>query len=226
MDWVEAQSLKKYLASHLGESFKLVELANNFKEMVTRLHSNHIAHGDLQHGNIMVKDDGNIVLVDYDSMYVPTLSGYSDDIKGLAGYQHPSRWENNQVSEKIDYFSELIIYTSLLTLSKFPNLWNEFNLENTETLLFSSEDISSKGTSRIFQILDTHQDLQPLSSKIKDFLNRNSIEDLEPLEKVIIDPKKELIESLSGEWSDNGYVKNVQTSEDLEKIAKEVSKLW
>ena len=226
MDWVEAQSLKKYLSSHLTESAKLVELANRFKEMVIKFHSHHIAHGDLQHGNIMVKDDGNIVLVDYDSMYVPALSGYADDIKGLAGYQHPSRWKNKTISEKIDYFSELIIYTSLMALSKFPNLWNELNLEDTETLLFSAEDISSKGNSKIFQILDNHQELRPLSTKIKEFLDKGSIDELEPLETAVTDTKKALVESLANEWGDNGYVKQVQTPEDLRKIAKEISKLW
>lgn len=226
MDWVEAHSLKKYLSSHITKSSKLVELANRFREMVIKLHSHHIAHGDLQHGNIMVKDDGNIVLVDYDSMYVPALAGYSDIIKGLAGYQHPARWENKNISEKIDYFSEIIIYTSLIALSKLPYLWDELHLEDTETLLFSSEDIASKGTSRIFQILDTHQDLKPLSSKIKDFLNRNSIEELEPLEKVLIDSKTELIDNLSKEWGDNGYVKKTQTKEDLNKVADEIARLW
>lgn len=226
MDWVNAHPLKKFISKHISNPSSLISLANNFKQMFMDFHANHIAHGDLQHGNIMVKDDGNIVLVDYDSIYVPALSGYSDDIKGLAGYQHPSRWKNKTISEKIDYFSELIIYTSLMALSKFPYLWNELNLEDTETLLFSAEDISSKGNSKIFQILDNHQELRPLSTKIKEFLDKDNIDELEPLETAVIDPKKTLVESLANEWGDNGYVKQVQTPEDLRKIAKEISKLW
>lgn len=226
MDWVEAQSLKKYISYHLSEPSKLKQLADNFKRMVCEFHTHHIAHGDLQHGNILVKEDGNIVLVDYDSMYVPSLSGYPDDIKGLAGYQHPARWKNKNVSEKIDYFSELVIFTSLMALSKFPKLWNDLNLEDTETLIFSAEDISSKGNSKIFQILESNQELKPLSSKIKEFLSKDNINDLVPLENAVADPTKELVVNLSNQWEDNGYVKKEQKQEDIDKITKEISKLW
>lgn len=226
MDWVDALPLKKYISVNITNSTKLLDLANQFKKMVGNFHVHHIAHGDLQHGNIMVKDNGAVVLVDYDSMYVPSLSGYSDDIKGVPGYQHPSRWKNNVVTEKIDYFSEIIIYTSLLTLSKFPYLWAKLNLDNTETLLFSAEDISSKGTSGIFQILDKDPDLKPLSSKIKHFLHQDDIDCLEPLEKAIIDPKEELIAELAEEWKDNGYSKKVQTLDDYKNTVNEISKLW
>ena len=71
----------------------------------------------MQHGNIMVKDGGQLVLVDYDSMYVPALDGWDEEIKGLQGYQHEARWKNKKLAPKADYFSELIIYLSLLGLS-------------------------------------------------------------------------------------------------------------
>ena len=226
MDWINAKPLKKYISDNIAEPSLIFELAITFKDMVADLHTHNIAHGDLQHGNILVKDDGKIVLVDYDSMYVPSLSGYSDNIKGLAGYQHPSRWTNTTLSEKIDFFSELIIYTSLIALSKMPRLWTEFNLEDTETLLFSAEDISSKGDSRIFQILDNNEGLKPLSSKIKEFLEIDNIDLLEPLEKVIVNSKKELLSNLSEEWKDNGYIKKTQTQKDINEIVRDISKTW
>ena len=137
MDWVDAQSLKKFLAEHIKESNVINEIAENFKKMVADLHTNHFSHGDLQHGNIMIKSDHSLVLVDYDSMYVPELKGMPDEIKGLVGYQHEARWKNKLVSEKADYFSELVIYLSLKALAKIPSLWNDLNMEDTETLLFS-----------------------------------------------------------------------------------------
>lgn len=226
MDWVNAKILKKYIADNIRNPSKIDSLANSFKNMVVNLHSKHFAHGDLQHGNILVKEDGNIVLVDYDSMYVPALSGFSDDIKGLAGYQHPARQNNKTINEKVDYFSELIIYTSLLALSKLPNLWYELNLENTETLLFTAEDISSKGCSEIFQILESNQDLQPLSIKIKDFLGRTNINALEPLENVIIDRQKKIVDNLADKWKDNGYREKKQTQKDLSNLADDISGRW
>ena len=226
MDWVNAKTLKGYISDHINDSSALRRLAERFKDMVSDLHKHHLAHGDLQHGNIMVRDDGSLVLVDYDSMYAPALDGFSDDIKGLAGYQHPGRWKNCTLNETIDYFSELVIYTSILAIAKYPNLWRELNLENTETMLFSSEDISSKGTSSIFSKLDRDPELRLLSERVKEYLHSDSIVDLKPLEKAIVDPKEEMLKGLSKKWKDNGYRKNVQTEEDFKSTADSISKRW
>lgn len=226
MEWVNAKTLKKYIADNIYQPSKILDLANSFKNMVSDLHSHHLAHGDLQHGNILVKEDGSIRLVDYDSMYVPALSGYSDDIKGLAGYQHPSRWNNKKISETIDYFSELIIYTSLLALSKIPNLWYDLNIENTETLIFTAEDILSKGKSKIFQILDNNYDLQPLSIKIKEFIDKDCLDDLKPLEVVVIDQQKAIVDNIAEKWGNNGYKKKIQTQKDYSEMANDISERW
>lgn len=226
MDWVDAKPLKKYLADNIYQQQKIRALTKAFKDMVADLHAHHLAHGDLQHGNILVKEDGKIVLVDYDSIYTPDLKNFPDDIKGLVGYQHPARWKNNTLSEKLDYFSELIIYTSLLVLSKYPNLWFDLDMENTETLLFSAEDISSNGNSRIFQFLEGDEELKPLLLKIKDFLKTSTIDDLEPLEEVLIKPETVLTERLSRLWEDNGYKKGNSLEEKVRVTSENISKRW
>ena len=203
MDWVEAKSLKKFLAEHIRESNVINEIAENFKRMVADLHANHFSHGDLQHGNIMVKNDRSLVLVDYDSMYVPDLKGMPDEIKGLVGYQHESRWKNKDVSEKADYFSELVIYLSLKALARMPSLWNDLNMEDTETLLFSGEDIQSHGSSTIFKVLKTDSELAPLVDKLCEFMSMPSIKDLSPLEEAVVSKS----DSIAGKWrKGNGYV--------------------
>lgn len=202
MDWVEAKSLKEFLSEHITEATTINEVAENFKKMVADLHANQFSHGDLQHGNIMVKPDYSLVLVDYDSMYVPDLKGMPDEIKGLVGYQHEARWQNKNVSKKADYFSELVIYISLKALVKMPSLWRDLNMEETETLLFSGEDIQSHGTSIIFQILRTDSELVPLVDKLCEFMAKSSIEDLCPLEEAVISTS----DSISAKWkTGNGY---------------------
>lgn len=122
MDWVEAKPLKGYIEEHLFDADSLYRLANNFLSMTQQLHEHSVSHGDLQHGNIMVKSDGGLVLVDYDSMYVPKLEGWTDEISGLPGYQHPARWTNKYLTPKADYFSEMVIYTSIVALTELPQL--------------------------------------------------------------------------------------------------------
>lgn len=201
MDWVNAKPLKTYISEHIQDSSCLKTLASKFAKMVEDLHAHNLSHGDLQHGNIMVKDDGSLVLVDYDSMYVSDLDGWTDEISGLAGYQHPGRWTNKFLSPKADYFSELIIYTSIQALAERPFLWKDLMMADTDTMLFSAEDIKSKGASPIFAILESTSTCNYLSKKIKEFLSKNTIEELEPLEEVIISP----LDKLGKQWEDNGY---------------------
>ena len=223
MEWVDAKTLKGYISAHINDSSALKKLAESFKNMVADLHKHRLAHGDLQHGNIMVRDDGSLVLVDYDSMYAPELDGFTDDIKGLAGYQHPARWKNRSLNEKIDYFSEIVIYTSILALAKHPNLWNELNLEDTETMLFSFEDITSKGASSIFSKLENDSELKVLSDRIKEFLRKDSIDELSPLEHSVVDPITDTISHLTGKWADSGYHRK---QPEYRETAEDISKLW
>ena len=242
MDWVEAKSLKKFLSEHITDATTINKIAENFKQMVADLHANHFSHGDLQHGNIMVKPDYSLVLVDYDSMYVPELKGMPDEIKGLVGYQHEARWKNKQVSEKADYFSELVIYTSLKALAKMPSLWNDLNMDDTETLLFSGEDIKSKGSSNIFRLLKTDSELTPLVDKLCEFMGESSIEDLIPLEDAVVsigeristkwgkgngytpkNPEVDEPDSIEVKWvSGNGYVKP-DMQEECRKLSSSIS---
>jgi len=219
MDWVNAKPLKKYIAEHLGDSSCINTLAKAFADMVKDLHTHNISHGDLQHGNIMVKDDGSLVLVDYDSMYVPELQGWTDEISGLAGYQHPARWKNKKLTPKADFFSELAIYTSLKALAELPDLWNDLDMEDTDTMLFSAEDIKSGGTTPIFTILESTSSCQNLSTKMKDFLGRESIEDLAPLEEAVVSD----VDRLSDQWQDNGY--QTSSAYDKEEVSQ-ISNRW
>ena len=217
MDWVNAKPLKTYISEHIHDSSCLNSLADKFAQMVKELHIHHLSHGDLQHGNIMVKDDGCLILVDYDSMYVPELDGWTDEISGLAGYQHPGRWRNKYLSPKADYFSELVIYTSIKALAEIPSLWKDLMMADTDTMLFSAEDIKSGGANPIFKVLEHTNTCNFLSTNIKEFLSKRSIEELEPLENVIISP----LDKLSEQWKDNGYQLSLAYNEsDVKNIRK------
>ena len=163
--------------------------------------------------------------MDYDSIYVPALKGYKDEIKGLAGYQHPARWTNQLASEKVDYFSELIIYTSIIALSYFPSLWDELKIKDTETLLFSADDIKSRGTSKIFSKLDSHPELKPLSEAIKKALESNNLNDLLPLEDAIIPATKKIADGVRGKWNNQPKVERPEFTPDTTSTRAKWNKL-
>ena len=229
MDWVDALPLKKYIEKHISEKQTILKLAEAFKDMVASLHQHHISHGDLQHGNILVKADGSIILVDYDSLYVPSLQGEADEVKGLVGYQHPARWSNKYITEKADYFSELVIYLSIVAFAENPELFEELMVADSETLLFSKEDIDSKGSSAIFSRLLPHPTLGPMIKQLKDFLREKDICNLIPLEEAIIDKETRHIEKITKGIEDkwkmgNGYNPTKKEQGQIARITTSVVK--
>lgn len=119
MEWVDGINFKRFVANNIKNPIHIRNFAENFLEMVKILHQNNVSHGDLQHGNIMVRKNGDICLVDYDSLYVPRLINEKDSIKGLPGYQHPNRNKLTQLSPKSDYFQNLLFtYHCLLSQKK------------------------------------------------------------------------------------------------------------
>lgn len=186
MKWIDGKNLKKYICIHKNDKDKLKNLANNFVKMITTLHKYHISHGDLQHGNILVDDNDNLFLIDYDSVYVPELQGEADIIKGLKGYQHPKRVDNLLANEKVDYFSELIIYLSILAIAEKSSFVEKYQVEDSEQLLFSFEDFKDLENSQVYADLKQLGGFFPILLKILlDYLDEDDICNLKPFTTLV-----------------------------------------
>lgn len=186
MRWIEGKNLKQYICANRNDKKKIKNLANNFVKMITTLHKYHISHGDLQHGNILIDDNDNLFLIDYDSVYVPELQGEADIIKGLKGYQHPKRGDNLLANEKVDYFSELIIYLSILAIAEKSSLVEKYQVEDTEQLLFSFEDFKDLENSQVYVDLMQLGGLFSILLKIlSDYLDEDDICNLEPFTTLV-----------------------------------------
>ena len=191
MEWAEGVTLCQFIKSNLHAPEVLSKAASKFAKMVETLHAHQISHGDLQDGNILLKRNGTeveIKLIDYDSLFVPALQGHPDTIVGLAEYQHPSRIAGGgTANEKVDYFSELVVYLSLIALAEKPNLWGQFGQRSEKGLLFVVEDFKNPDQSDIFRELDKlSSDVKLLASKLKGYCEKSSIDQLEPLETLLL----------------------------------------
>jgi serine/threonine protein kinase len=190
MEWLEGRLLKEYLEDNLSNKSKLTKLAHDFLEMCKTLRENKISHGDLQEGNILIDRNGNIKLVDYDSICIPEIEGQKELVTGLKGYQHPSRFKAGKASLKADYFSELVISLSIFALSENSNLWNKYQMKDTQYLLFTETDFEDFANSEIYN------DLQKLSNSIKSltrilnsYLSENNYLNLTSFEHYLKAPK-------------------------------------
>jgi serine/threonine protein kinase len=143
MTWVEGETLFERVQSHCrsGDRTALWQAAQKWPALVAELSQQQIAHGDLQHANIMVTPDGEIKLVDYDGMCVPALIGADCLETGTPPYQHPLRSLNARLSARLDDFSALVIYVALHALAHDPALWEKYiEKPRNDKLLFREDD--------------------------------------------------------------------------------------
>ena len=73
------------------EIHSLGHLATQFEGTVPELRKLQMAHGDLQHGNMVVTPARELKLIDYDGMYVLGMPVGRSHEKGHVNYQHPQR---------------------------------------------------------------------------------------------------------------------------------------
>jgi hypothetical protein len=149
MRWAKGDLLHTHVEKHLGNPFVIEGLREQWVRLVRDLESAQVAHGDLQHGNILVRG-GSIQLVDYDGMWVPALKGRNATETGHRAYQHPER-SGQDYGQEIDRFSALVVYLSLAALERDVTLWERFH--TGDNLIFVREDFLQVGRSPVWEHL-------------------------------------------------------------------------
>jgi len=168
MAWIAGKQLHQYIEDHLRHSQRLEHLAIQWRGVVAGLCGAHMAHGDLQHGNILVDGHDQIHLVDYDGFFIPALHTQPPGERGHPNYQHPERQQHGYYAANADAFSALVIYVSLLALRTEPDLWS---LHTGENLLFKADDFLQPGRTPVWQRLQGSFDpeVQRLTATLKHF---------------------------------------------------------
>lgn len=148
MRWATGQPLGRWVEENLHNSGALRTLCATLTALLARLEAKNISHGDWQHDNLLVSEEGwHATLVDYDGMYVPELAGRPAPELGHANYQHPARTLEH-FGPGLDRFACLSIQTSLLALAHDPGLWARFS--DGESLLFKKTDYVDPANSPAF----------------------------------------------------------------------------
>lgn len=176
--WIEGDELGDFVGKQIqgGSTASLEKLAKNWRGVLADLRGAGIAHGDLQHRNVKVEGDLGIRLIDYDAMFIPPLKGGVNSEIGHPNFEHPTyhfdangnlRPKARPYDEKMDHFSSLVVYTSLVALSKHPGLWARFH--NDDNLIFEGRrDFLHPETSPVFAELlgSPHVEVRQLATKL------------------------------------------------------------
>ena len=158
MDFVQGLDLIDYLAKcvQLPAYRRLLDdLAQKFRKMCQDLRNANISHGDLSGTNIRVLDNGDIRLIDYDSICIPQRVGKVYSTDGTDAYNHRQR-KGVTMQLNTDYFPEMVIYATIIILRENPQLWSKYVQEsgmNDGGMLFTStmlKDVSSFKNSNLY----------------------------------------------------------------------------
>jgi serine/threonine protein kinase len=156
MEWVDGIAINDYVTGNISNRDALTGLQEKILAAAESLTANHIGHGDLQAGNMLITStDHQLKLIDYDSLYVPALKGQPSYERGRPEYQHPQRAQTD-FNETMDWFSVWVMLTALQAVKVDASLWKPvyqggFNTE--ENFLFVAEDFIRPEQSRLFKVL-------------------------------------------------------------------------
>lgn len=221
MDWVEGETLINYVKHHRKAKTTIQKLATKFYNMAEYLNDNEMAHGDLSGDNIIVQPSGELCLIDYDSFFIHGFKMVEQPTAGISCYQHVERKSNKYLSKNMDYFSQQVIYLSLLAISKNPQLGD---LIGDKELLFLGDDfqneekfINSRGCKEIIKINDSELlfRLDELRKSVS--LPLSKVQSVCQYKEHTIEPTKEPVKTvgtakITGTTKTTGEIKKTETS--------------
>ncbi|GCE04730.1 hypothetical protein [Dictyobacter aurantiacus] len=164
MEWVDGLTLLEMVdecCRHRNIQ-RLRRLVQQWEQLIVRLRQCGVAHGDLAGVNVMCRTDGQMLLVDYDGVYLPEFGPGAANLQrvllGQADYQHP-HMTARPFNATMDDFSALVIYTALLALARQPELWETYAKRDAQgrlldtNLLFTRQDYLDPDHSRLWRSL-------------------------------------------------------------------------
>ena len=150
MDWIDGETMENYIAENYQDNYAMAMLCYRFCKMAAWLRSQPFAHGDIKPDNILVRPDGNLSLVDYDGMFVPSMKGCKSPTVGTKDFSHPLRTVDD-FDETIDDFSLASIALSLKAISMNSTLLDTYGA--SDRLLFSEKDYRTPSNSKVISAL-------------------------------------------------------------------------
>lgn len=150
MKWASGETLSEFLEREHRNSSTLNRLRGTLAELAAYLEKEHIAHGDIQPGNLMVSQGGGRVqLIDYDGMFVESLRGSRATELGQLNFQHPKR-SAGDFNERLDRFAFVALDVALQALTEDPDIWRR-SLSDPDAIVFRRNDYLAPGNSNVFK---------------------------------------------------------------------------
>lgn len=155
MEWAHGKTLDSYIQAHHQNPETIEKLLRTFEEAYNQLQVAGIAHGDLQHGNVIIDDAGKLRLIDYDGSFVPDISSLGSNELGHPNYQHPGR-SKSLFAPSMDNFSAWVIQQSLQAVALDSELIRRLH-GCEECIILRHIDYAQPSRSAAFHILEASE---------------------------------------------------------------------
>lgn len=170
MQWVEGLPMNQFVEEIYKDRETMLKLAADWRMLVDTLRKYKLAHGDLQHGNVMITPDKQFRLVDYDGMYAPVFGRGKAPELGHINFQHPRR-TGDFYDETLDNFSAMIVFASFRALAAEPDLFQKFY--TGDNLIFLSADFKAPMQSPLLARLKKSPD--PIVVQLTEVIEKSCI---------------------------------------------------
>lgn len=157
LDWIDGPTLIAAVdrSCRAGDGAALAALANAWTQMVGLLTVHGFVHGDLAADNVIVRADGTLALIDFDTAIWPGSPPALPARPNLA-YSHPGGQQHSDPARRDD-FAALLVYVSLRVLAERPDLRSQFGDPTSEpggALLWKHWDLTHPQKSPVFAATD------------------------------------------------------------------------
>lgn len=135
MEWIEGVPIGSYLQDMVDNYFMLKMIAYRFSQFVAWITLQPFRHGNIKVNNIIVREDGSFVLIDYDCFYAPDMEKAGKECN----------------KKSLDDFPLLAILISLKAISICPGLILENKCK--DYILFEEKDFRDILNTKLVKIL-------------------------------------------------------------------------
>lgn len=118
MEWIKGRPLSGLLTDQRRyDAATVCDLLTRIAETLTYLHGRQVLHRDIKPGNIMIRDDGHLFLVDFGlaKVFLDTQVTLTADVVGTPRYMAPEVIQGRAAGPSCDLFSLGLVALEMIT---------------------------------------------------------------------------------------------------------------
>ena len=143
--WIEGPNLDDWVDACVdeGDVGALIAMRGQWLDIVRSMQVQPMAHGDLQHGNVLVAANNQIELVDLDGVWTASTADLVPIERGHEHYQHPRFTPERDWNQFADTFPAAVISLGLAIACEDPRYWQQSRARSEDQMIVGAEHFAN-----------------------------------------------------------------------------------